>query len=112
MTIHLKKPKVVKEPVVAIPAEEKLPPSPVHGKGKGLMTGQVPGDEKCPVLLHEDPQYALKQLLSILTSEDYEDLSNHSVEAMRETGLFSLAQVRLRLPFLSICHSFYLLLLF
>ena len=97
-----KKPKTVKEPVMAILAEGKLPPLPVHGKGKGLMTGQVPGDEKCPVFLREDPQYALKQLSSILTSEEYEDLGNHSIEAMKETGLFSLAQVCFLLPFLSI----------
>ena len=93
---------MVKEPVVAIPAEGKLPPLPVHGKGKGLMTGQVPGDEKCLILLREDPQYAPKQLSSILTSEEYEDLGNHSIEAMKETGFFSLAQVRFRLPFLPI----------
>ena len=67
-----KKPKLVKEPVVAISVERKLP-SPIHGRGKGLMTGQVPGDGKCPVLLREDPQNALKQLSSILMSEDYKD---------------------------------------
>ena len=49
----------MKELVIAILAEGKLP-SLVHGKGKGLMTGQVPGDAKCPILLHEDPQYAPK----------------------------------------------------
>ena len=100
---HLpKKPKMVKELVVAIPTEGKLPPTPIHGRGKGLMMGQVPGDEKRPIILHKDPQYALKQLLSILTSEDYMDLGNHSIEAIRETGLFSLAQVCFYPPFLSI----------
>ena len=66
------------------------------------MTGQVPADGKCPILLHKDPQYALKQLSSILTSEDYEDLGNHSIKAIRETGLFSLSQVCFHLPFLSV----------
>ena len=49
----------MKEPVIAILTEGKLPPL-VHGKGKGLMMGQVLGDAKCPVLLHKDPQYAPK----------------------------------------------------
>ena len=55
-----KKSKVVKEPVMAILAEGKLPSPPVHGRGRGLMTSQVPSDEKRPILLREDPQYALK----------------------------------------------------
>ena len=29
--------------------------------------------------------------MSITTAEDYEDLINHSTEAMGETGLFSIA---------------------
>ena len=66
------------------------------------MTGQVPGDGKCPVLLREDPQNALKQLSSILTSKDYKDQDSHSIEAMGEKSLFSLAQVYFGLPFLSI----------
>ena len=73
------------------------------------MMGQVPTDEKRLILLREDPQYALKQLSSIITSKDYEDLGNHSNEAIGETGLFSLAQVLIRLPFLFVIlhvHSF------
>ena len=66
---------------------------PLVGKGKGLMTSQVPVAEKCPILLHEDFQYVLKQLLSIIKDDDYEDLSNHIAKAMGETGLFSIAQV-------------------
>ena len=93
--------------VGATPLDTKLPLPPVHGKGKGLMTGQVPADEKPLILLHEDPQYAFKQLSSVLTSEDYEDLDNHSTEAMGETSLFSLAQVCFRLPFLSIMFFVY-----
>ena len=84
-----KKPKVVVGPITVIPDEVKLPP----WIGKGLMTGKGPGTEKRPVLLREDPQYALKQLLSILKDDDYEDLGNHSTKAMGEMGLFSLAQV-------------------
>ena len=49
--------------------------------------------EKCPVLLCEDLRYALKQFLSIIKDDDYEDLGNHATEAMGETGLFSLVQV-------------------
>lgn len=86
-----KKPKVTLGFVGVISTEAKLPPLPVHGKGKGLMTGQGPVDEKHPVLLCEDPQYALKQLSSIFTTEDYKYLGNHSIKAMGETGLFSLA---------------------
>ena len=86
-----KKPKVMVGFVGATPTETKLPPPPIHGKGKGLMTSQVPADGKRPILLRKDPQYALKQLSSILTSEDYEDLGNHSIKAMGETGFFSLA---------------------
>ena len=64
-----------------------------HGASKGLMVSP-PGNQKKPlVLLCEDPKYALERLSSIITSEDYEDLGNHSMEAMGETGLFSIAQV-------------------
>ena len=56
-----------------------------------------PGSQKKPpVLLREDPKYALGKISSIIGSEDYEDLGNHSTEAMGETGLFSIAQVRAR----------------
>ena len=63
---------------------------------KGLMVAP-PGSQKKPlVLLREDPKYALGKISSIIGSEDYEDLGNHSTEAMGETGLFSIAQVRIR----------------
>ena len=56
-----------------------------------------PGSQKKPpVLLREDPKYALGKISSIIGSEDYEDLRNHSTEAMGETGLFSIAQLRVR----------------
>ena len=51
---------------------------------------------KPPVLLREDPKYALGKISSIIGSEDYEDLGNHSMEAMGKTGLFSIAQVGIR----------------
>lgn len=71
------------------------------GKGKGLMTGPAPVHEKPPVLLREDSEYALEKLSSIITTDDYEDFSNHATEAMGETGLFSVAQVILYPPFFS-----------
>ena len=55
------------------------------------MTGLVPVTEKLLVLLRKDSKYALEQLLSIITADDYEDLSNHTTEAMGETRLFSIA---------------------
>ena len=55
------------------------------------MTGSVLVTEKAPVLLHEDFKYALEQLSSIITVDDYEDSSNHTTEAMGETGLFCIA---------------------
>ena len=65
-----------------------------HGGGKGFMIPPSGSQKKPPILLREDPKYALEKLSSIIGSEDYEDLGNHSTEAMGETGLFSIAQVR------------------
>ena len=62
-----------------------------HGAGKGLMIPLPGNQKKPPVLLREDLKCALEKLLSIITSKDYEDLGNHSTEAMGETGLFSIA---------------------
>ena len=90
----LKKPKVAPEPVLGLKAEgKKIVTKPVHGKGKGRMTSSVLFAEKPPILLREDSKYVLEQLSSIITVDDYEDLSNHATEAMRETGLFCIAQV-------------------
>ena len=84
-----KKPKVPLEPVVGLMAEGVKTVTPAkHGTGKGLMKGLSPSRKKPPVLLREDPKYALETLTSIITTEDYEDLGNHSTEAMRETRLF------------------------
>ena len=63
---------------------------------KGLMIPPLGSQKKPPVLLREDPKYALEKLLLIIGNEDYEDLGNHSTEAMGEMGLFSIAQVRVR----------------
>ena len=67
-----------------------------HGGGKGLLIPPPASQKKPPVLLHEDPKYALEKLSSIIGNEDYENLGNHLTEAMGETGLFSIAQVRVR----------------
>lgn len=86
-----KKPKVTKVATVDATTDPKKPP--LVRKGKGLMISQVPVAEKRPVLFREDFQYVLKQLLSIIKDDDSEDLSNHTAEAMGETGPFSIAQV-------------------
>ena len=89
-----KKPKVPLEPVVGLMAKGAKTATPIkHGAGKGLMKDPSSNLKKPPPLLRDDPIYALEKLSSLLTSEDYEDLGNHSTEAMGETSLFSIAQV-------------------
>ena len=89
-----KKPNVSLEPVVGLMAEGVKTVTPAkHGPGKGLMIAPLGSQKKPPVLLREDPKYALEKLSLIITSEDYEDLGNHLMEAIGETGLFSIAQV-------------------
>ena len=58
------------------------PPSLVRGKGKTWGQVRIPSPRNPPVLLHEDSQYAFKQIFSIIKDEDYEDLGNHATEAM------------------------------
>ena len=78
-------------------AEGKKTVTPAKPRaGKGLMVPPPGSPKKPPVLLCEDPKYALGKISSIIGSEDYEDLGNHSTEAMGEMGLFSIAQVRIR----------------
>ena len=89
-----KKPKTILEPVVGLEAEGKKTTPAKHGARKGLMKGPSTTQEKPLVLLHEDPKYALEKLSSIISSDNYEDLSNHAMEAMGEMGLFCIAQVR------------------
>ena len=92
-----KKQKVSTEPVIGLMAEGKKTVTPAKPRGgKGLMVPPPGGQKKPPVLLREDPKYALGKISSIIGSEDYEDLGNHSTEAMGEIGLFSIAQVRVR----------------
>ena len=92
-----KKQKVSSEPVLSLMAEgTKTVTSAKHGGGKGLMIPPLGSQKKPPVLLREDPKYALKKLSSIIGNKDYEDLGNHSTEAIGGIGLFSIAQVRVR----------------
>jgi len=49
---------------------------PNPGKGKGLMTGPDHSAKNALVLLREDSKYTLEKLSSIITVDDYEDLSN------------------------------------
>ena len=59
-------------------------------------------EEKPPSLLCDDSKYALEKLKSIISAEDYEDLGNHSTEAMGETGLFAVGQVTVMFLFWSV----------
>ena len=95
-----KKPKTVLESVVELKVKTKKTITPLgQGRGKGLMMGPAPVTEKPPILLHEDSKYALEQFSSIITTDDYEDLSNHTTEAIGEMRLFSIAQVTMSVPF-------------
>ena len=97
-----KKQKVSMEPVIGLMVKGKKTVTPAKpGGGKGLMVPPLGSQKKPLVLLREDPKYALGKISSIIGSEDYKDLGNHSMEAMGETGLFSIAQVRAR------CYIFF-----
>ena len=75
-----KKPRVAHKLVLGLKVEgKKTITKPVHGRGKGLMTGSVPSAG------------VLERLSPIITVNDYKDLSNHATEAMGETGLFCIA---------------------
>ena len=101
-----KKPKVPLEPVVGLMTEgAKTVILAKHGAGKGPMKALSTSQEKPPLLLREDSKYALEQLSSIITSEDYKDLGNHSTEAMGETGLFAITQVILPVYFPSVLST-------
>ena len=93
--------KVSLEPVVGLMAEGvKTVTQAKHGTGKGLMHAPPVNEEKPPSLLRDDSKYALEKLSSIISAEDYEDLGNHSTEAMGETGLFAVGQVTVFFIFL------------
>ena len=86
-----KKAKVSLEPIVGLIAKAAKTATPAkHGVGKGLMKGPSIDKERPPVLLWEDSKHALEQISSIISSEEYEDLGNHFMEAMGETGLLQL----------------------
>ena len=99
---QVKKPKVSLEPVVGLMVEGKTVTLAKHGAGKGFMKAPSNIPEKHPVLLREDSKHALEQILSIIFEEDYEDLGNHSMEAMGESGLFAVAQVIRSISFSSV----------
>ena len=88
-----KKPKVSLEPIVGLMAEGKTVTPMKHGIGKGFMKAPSTIPKKPPALLSEDSKHALEQISSIISAEDYEDLGNHSTEAMGKSGLFAVAQV-------------------
>ena len=103
-----KKAKVSLEPVVGLMAGPPKTATPIkHGVGKGLMKGPSKDQEKLPVLLREDSKHALEQISSIISAEDYEDLGNHSTEAMGETGLFAITQVRQLVYFTNANYIFF-----
>ena len=64
-----------------------------HGTGKALMKAPSTILEKPLVLLREDSKHALEQISSIISAENFEDLGNHSTEAIGESSLFAVAQV-------------------
>ena len=100
-----KKAKVPLEPIVGLMAEAMKTSTPVkHGVGKGLMKGPSTNQEKPPVLLREDSKHALEQISSIISSEHYKDLGNHSTEAMGETGLFTITQVTQPITFITVLY--------
>ena len=86
-----KKPKVSLKTIVGLMAEGKMVTPVKHGAGKGFMKAPSTIPEKPPVLLREDSKHALEQISSIISAKDYEDLGNHSTEAMGESGLFAVA---------------------
>ena len=90
---QFKKPKVSLEPVIGLMDEGKTVTPTKHGAGKGFMKASSNIPKKHPVLLREDSKHALEQISSIISAEDYEDLGNHTTEAMGESDLFVVAQV-------------------
>ena len=97
---QVRKSKVSLEPIVGLMAEGKMVTPARHRVGKGFMKAPSNIPEKPLVLLREDSKHTLEQILSIISAEDYEDLGDHSTEAIRESGLFAVAQVSDPSPFL------------
>ena len=86
-----KKTKVSLEPVIGLMVEGKMVTPVKHRASKGFMKAPSNIPEKLPVLLYEDSKHSSEQISSIISAEDYEDLGNHSMEAMGESGLFAIA---------------------
>ena len=86
-----KKSKVSLEPVVGLMAKGKMVTLTKHEAGKGFMKALSNILEKPPVLFCEDSKHTMEQISSIISAEDYEDLGNHSTEAMGKSGLFAVA---------------------
>ena len=62
-----KKQKVSTEPVIGLMAKGKKTVTPAKpGDGKGLMVPPPGSQKKLPVLLREDPKYALGKISSII----------------------------------------------
>ena len=97
-----KKPKVSLEPIVGLMAEGKTITPVKHGAGKSFMKAPSTILKKPLVLFREDSKHALEQISSIIFAEDYEDLGNHSTEAMGESDLLTVAQVIRSVTFLSV----------
>ena len=99
-----KKPKVSLKPIVGLMAEGKTATPVKHEASKGFMKASSNILKKPPVLLCEDSKHAFKQISSIISTKDYEDLGNHSTKAMGESGLFAITQVirPVTFPFVSI----------
>ena len=70
-----KKQKVLKEPVIGLMAEGNKTVTPAkHGGGKGLMVPPPGNQKKPPVLLCEDPKYALGKFLQSLATRTMKTL--------------------------------------
>ena len=72
-------------------AEGKMVTPAKHGASKVFMKASSNILEKLPVLLREDSKHDLEQISSIISVKDYEDMGNHSTEAIEEFGLFAIA---------------------
>ena len=97
-----KKPKVSLEPIVGLMAEGKTATPVKHEASKGFMKASSNILKKPPVLLCEDSKHAFKQISSIISTKDYEDLGNHSMEAIGESDRFAVAQVIRSITFSSV----------
>ena len=74
-----KKPKTAPKTVMGLKVEIKKTVTSIRlGREKGLMKGLDTVVEKPPILVREDSKYALEKLAPRISTDDYEDLSNHA----------------------------------